>query len=38
MLKNNNNVDLASCFLLSTTKANQRKENWRNITVALQLN
>ena len=38
MLKNYKNVDLASCFLLSTTKANQIKENWRNITMALQLN
>jgi hypothetical protein len=38
MLKNYKNVDLASCFLLSTTKANQIKENWKNITLALQLN
>ena len=38
MLKNNKNVDLALCYLLSTTKANKIKEHWRNITLALQLN
>ena len=38
MLNNYKNVDLASCYLLSTTKANQIKEHWRNITLALQLN
>ena len=38
MLKNYKNVDLASCYLLSTTKTNQIKENWRHITLALQLN
>ena len=37
-LKNNKNVDLALCYLLSTTKANKIKEHWRNITLALQLN
>jgi hypothetical protein len=38
MLNNYKNVDLASCYLLSTTKVNQIKENWRHITLALQWN
>jgi hypothetical protein len=37
MLKNYKNIDLASCYLLSTTKENQIKENWRNITLAPSL-